>query len=274
MKKTALKTGNKLLKRTPLKSNKNGLKVNSSLKKVNFLKNKGTELKKTKSLKDNGKELIKTPLKKQNDKAKAKWEKVRNRVLERDNYKCVVCGKPATQVHHIHLRSKRKDLLYEEYNLVSLCNEHHDHSSTEGLERVNRRIADSVYLSLEDLLEYASYKKGDDEVGFGKDRLNFMLTPRENHYISVGYKDDEGKLVGRVGSEVFGFYWEDFEADNIMEIALVVGKILRLKPKRILLANANNKKTELTNTFEELLRQELDCEINIYEHDEEIQLWF
>ena len=102
--------------------------------------------------------LGKVELKKQNEKAKARWEEVRNQVLMRDNHKCVVCGKPATQVHHIHLRSKRKDLLYEMNNLVSLCDKHHDHSSEDGLERVNRRIAEKRGICLELLLKIAETK--------------------------------------------------------------------------------------------------------------------
>jgi len=161
MKCTPLKVKNNLsLKKTPLKSNK-GLKGFSVLKKsgnlkITLLANKGTSLKKTKSLKNNGTELKKeTELKKQNEKSKEKWEQVRNQVLERDNHKCVVCGKPATQVHHIHLRSKRKDLVYEINNLVSLCNHCHNHQSDEGLEKVNRRIARALHMTLEQLLRFA-----------------------------------------------------------------------------------------------------------------------
>lgn len=132
MKKTPLKKGNNKLKKIPLKAFSKGLKASSS--------------------------LMKTELKKQNEKAKAKWEEIRAQVLERDNYKCVVCGKPATQVHHIHLRSKRKDLLYEMNNLVSLCDKHHDHSSEDGLERVNRRIAEKRGICLWLLLNIAGMK--------------------------------------------------------------------------------------------------------------------
>lgn len=129
MKKTVLKKGNSILKKTPLNSYSKGLKQASALKK--------------------------SELKKQNEKSKAKWEEVRTKVLERDNYKCVVCGKPATQVHHIHLRSKRRDLMYEMCNLVSLCNRHHNHQSKDGLEEVNRRIAEAKHITLEQLLELA-----------------------------------------------------------------------------------------------------------------------
>ena len=129
MKKTVLKKGNSMLKKTPLNSYSKGLKQASALKK--------------------------SELKKQNEKSKAKWEEVRTKVLERDNYKCVVCGKPATQVHHIHLRSKKRDLMYEMCNLVSLCDRHHNHQSKDGLEEVNRRIAEAKHITLEQLLEFA-----------------------------------------------------------------------------------------------------------------------
>ena len=133
MKKTVLKKGNSILKKTPLNSYSKGLKQASALKK--------------------------SELKKQNEKSKAKWEEVRTKVLERDNYKCVVCGKPATQVHHIHLRSKRRDLMYEMCNLVSLCDRHHNHQSKDGLEEVNRRIAEAKHITLEQLLEFAEIKE-------------------------------------------------------------------------------------------------------------------
>ena len=141
LKKVPLKNKNNQLKKTPLKSNSKGLKVNSFLK-----KNKETIL-------NNNSELNK-----QNEKAKKKWEKVRNQVLERDNYKCVVCGKPATQVHHIHLRSKRKDLLYEINNLISLCDKHHFHKSNEKYEEQTALIAKVKNLTVEELLKLAEIK--------------------------------------------------------------------------------------------------------------------
>lgn len=135
MKKTPLKKGNSKLKKIPLKICSKKLKVAALSGKVE--------------------------LKKQNEKSKTRWEEIRTQVLIRDNHKCVVCGKPATQVHHIHLRSQRKDLLYEMNNLVSLCDKHHDHRSEDGLERVNRRIADIKHVTLEELLEYAELKEGE-----------------------------------------------------------------------------------------------------------------
>ena len=112
-------------------------------------------LKKTSILKSGNVELKKTELTKQNEKAKQRWEEIRQKVLIRDNYKCIVCKKPATQVHHIHLRSKRKDLLYSEKNLVSLCDKCHAHQSTDNLDWVNRRIALVLHMTLDELLQYA-----------------------------------------------------------------------------------------------------------------------
>lgn len=271
LKKTPLKNKNNQLKKTPLKSGINGLKVYSSLRKSGNLNivtftTKRIPLKKTTNLQNKGTNLAKnTELKKQNDKSKAKWEEVRNQVLKRDNYKCVVCGKPATQVHHIHLRSKHRDLMYVKNNLVSLCNDCHNHQSTEGLEEVNMRIAKAMYLSLNDLLDYAS-KIEDDDI------LKFMITPRENHYMRIGYFDN-GTLKGRFGSEVFNFYWEDFEADDVIKIISIVAKISKLKPRKVLLLNSTNVKTQLTDFFEKLLKEKLDCKVKILEHDNVIPLW-
>lgn len=169
LKKTPLKSKNNKLKATPLKSGSRGLKVYSSFKKTgNFriltFTSRSVPLKKTTTLKNKGTELAKTgELKKQNEKSKSKWLTVREEALIRDNHKCVVCGKPATQVHHIHLRSKRKDLVFEINNLVSLCDKHHNHISTDGLYKVNERIAMAKHITLEELLKFAETKQEDEE---------------------------------------------------------------------------------------------------------------
>lgn len=126
------------LKHTPLKTKRsNTLNTVSSLKQTKSLTAKNIKLKK------------------HNEKAKEKWDIVREKALLRDNNKCVACGKPATQVHHIHLRSKRKDLMYEINNLVSLCDKCHGHQSDENLEWVNMRIARAKGITLEELLRLA-----------------------------------------------------------------------------------------------------------------------
>ena len=146
MKKTPLKNTQTTFKKTPLKASIKSLKGNFLLKKTKTLENKCSSLNKD------------TKLKKQNDKAKTKWEKIRDLVLKRDEYKCIVCGKPATQVHHIHLRSKRKDLMYEINNLVSLCDVHHFHKSNEKYEEQTLLIAKAKRMTLAELLKFAETK--------------------------------------------------------------------------------------------------------------------
>lgn len=138
-----------MLKKTPLKA-----------KKFYTLKKSPLKVKKNYSLK---KTQLKKPedyeLKKQSDKAKEKWEEARQKCLERDHNKCIVCGKLATQVHHIHLRSKRKDLLYFLPNLCSLCDKHHFHQGSDRYELQCQVIAIALHMSVEDLLKYAEGEK-------------------------------------------------------------------------------------------------------------------
>lgn len=135
-----------MLKRTKIKLKKTYILKRKPLKKGPI---SNTFLNKTNS------ELKRTELNKQNEKAKQKWEEVRKLILIRDNNKCIICGKPATHVHHIHLRSKRKDLLYTKNNLISLCAHCHAHHGTEGLEEVNLKIAKHKHMTLVELLAFA-----------------------------------------------------------------------------------------------------------------------
>ena len=137
------------MKKTPFK-----LKKVYTLKKTPLKVKKFYTLKKTKlKVSEN------SGLKKQNEKSKEKWEEARNKCLERDKGKCQICGKPATQVHHIHLRSKRKDLLYTLSNLISLCDRHHFHIGSENYDLQCQIIAAKKGISVEELLKQA--EKGD-----------------------------------------------------------------------------------------------------------------
>lgn len=131
-----------MLRKTPLK-----------VKKIYSLKK--TALKQTKKPLVKKVILKKTELNKQNEKNKEKWLNVREAVLKRDNNKCRICGKLATQVHHIHLRSKRKDLIYNINNLVSLCDKHHFHKGSEKYFEQTKIIADSMNITVEELLRFA-----------------------------------------------------------------------------------------------------------------------
>lgn len=133
------------MKKTPLKPKKF-----YTLKRTPLKAKSGYILKKTQLKPSENYEL-----KKQNDKAKERWEEARNECLKRDNNKCIICGKPATQVHHIHLRSKRKDLLYTLSNLCSLCDKHHFHKGTEKYELQCEIIAMAKHMSIEELLKFA-----------------------------------------------------------------------------------------------------------------------
>ena len=52
-------------------------------------------------------------------------DEFRNSVFERDNHKCVICGKPAVDAHHIIERRLFTDGGYYIDNGASLCAEHH-----------------------------------------------------------------------------------------------------------------------------------------------------
>lgn len=52
------------------------------------------------------------------------WKRKRAIVLKRDNFKCQICGAPATQVHH---KKYYKNALGKEHieHLISVCNKCH-----------------------------------------------------------------------------------------------------------------------------------------------------
>lgn len=63
------------------------------------------------------------------------WKQTREYILKRDCYMCVLCGRPAEEVHHkIHLSPANIDnpmISMHENNLISLCGDCHKrlHSS-------------------------------------------------------------------------------------------------------------------------------------------------
>lgn len=59
------------------------------------------------------------------------WKRKRKVILKRDNYRCKECGRygkvvEANTVHHILPIEERPDLRFNNNNLVSLCEEHHE----------------------------------------------------------------------------------------------------------------------------------------------------
>ena len=47
------------------------------------------------------------------------------KVYERDNGACRICGSKCIELHHIYYRSERKDLINDIDNCIMLCPEHH-----------------------------------------------------------------------------------------------------------------------------------------------------
>lgn len=137
------------MKRTPLKPKKF-----YTLKKSPLKIKKGYSLKKTE---------LKVPedyeLKKQNEKKKQKWEEARQICIERYKGKCAICGKLGTQVHHIHLRSKRPDLLLNQNNLILLCDRHHLHLGSDNYDLQCQIIAMKKGITVEELLKQAEQEE-------------------------------------------------------------------------------------------------------------------
>lgn len=53
-----------------------------------------------------------------------KWEKIRSKILERDKFICLNCGKPATEVHHKDGSASNKSHKFwnnKPENLMSIC---------------------------------------------------------------------------------------------------------------------------------------------------------
>ena len=63
------------------------------------------------------------------------WRKVfRETCFERDNHKCVMCGRAATAVHHIIDRNEIENGGYVRENGISLCDPCHEKAETEHAE--------------------------------------------------------------------------------------------------------------------------------------------
>ena len=56
--------------------------------------------------------------------SRARWSKVRLRVLDRDNWQCVRCGKQAREVDHI-LPLEQGGPIYDMLNCQALCKKCH-----------------------------------------------------------------------------------------------------------------------------------------------------
>ncbi len=48
------------------------------------------------------------------------WRKLRKRILERDGYKCLLCGEEATEVHHLNYDRFGHE---QETDLIAVCHD-------------------------------------------------------------------------------------------------------------------------------------------------------
>ena len=81
-----------------------------------------------------------------------RWQRIRKAVLQRDNYQCQISKKygrsePANTVHHIFPIDDYPAFRWEEWNLISVCNEVHNalHDRTTGdLSRIGEELKREV----------------------------------------------------------------------------------------------------------------------------------
>lgn len=57
-----------------------------------------------------------------------KWQKKRLEIMQRDNFKCTICGVNDKQlhIHHLYYLPKTKIWEYDNEGLKTVCNEHHE----------------------------------------------------------------------------------------------------------------------------------------------------
>lgn len=71
-----------------------------------------------------------------------KWQKKRLEIMQRDNFKCTICGNDKDQlhIHHLYYRPGFKIFDYENESLVTVCNKCHE-KLTHDLPKLSGLIA-------------------------------------------------------------------------------------------------------------------------------------
>ena len=86
------------------------------------------------------------------------WREKRKRILERDNYECVLCGKSNCElnVHHVNYLSNRLAWEYSDNMLVTLCKDCHNelHNKINSRKLGEYKIGDCYYYSHIDFDNY------------------------------------------------------------------------------------------------------------------------
>lgn len=112
-------------------------------------------------------------------------DEFRQKVFDRDKYKCVICGEPAIDAHHIIDRSLWNDGGYYLNNGVSLCSEHHKFAETTILTGEELRNAigniEPIYPEYLNLTEFVrDYDKWGNPILKNKKRLKGYWFEQEN----------------------------------------------------------------------------------------------
>lgn len=96
-----------------------------------------------------------------------KWQKLRLKILERDNWACQKCGDDESQlqVHHRRYIYGKKVWKYKEFDLITLCSDCHKEEKDSMKERMGQLIetlkisffADEIN-SLHEIISHALFK--------------------------------------------------------------------------------------------------------------------
>ena len=74
-----------------------------------------------------------------------KWRKIRKKVLEKYGDRCQLCGKKARIVHHIFPYKEFPQYVFEEWNLIPLCDSCHTMIETSSAAR-GELVGDGIKL--------------------------------------------------------------------------------------------------------------------------------
>lgn len=121
-------------------------------------------------------------------------DQFRNAVFERDNRKCVVCGNPAVDAHHILERRLWRDGGYHLDNGVSVCSDHHIQ-------------CEMTIISVEEIREYAG--------------ITNVIVP--DHLYADQVYDKWGNPILSNGKRLKGELFEDESVQKILQ----AGDVLR-----------------------------------------------
>lgn len=125
-------------------------------------------------------------------------DQFREAVFARDGHKCVVCGAPAQDAHHLLERRLWADGGYHLDNGVSLCGQHHIE-------------AERTTLSVEDLREAAG--------------ITNVVLP--DHFLADERTDKWGNVILPTGARLRGELWDDESFQKIIDPSVVFENVVK-----------------------------------------------